>query len=251
MLAHTMSAQQAQPSYTTVACLKVSPAQTAAYREFATTTTKALMQHAANSGRITSWSLMRAVMPTGSEARCDYMSVIGYTGTPPEPLDRESLTKRLASANIPMTADQYYAKRDSLSRLVSQEMFQSLIRVGQPAKGHYVFLNQMKVHKAADYVKFEREVWRPMAEQWVKQGDQSGWTFGARLFPSGTEVPHSMFSADVYPTWAAAFKNRGTQAVFEKAHPGKNYQETMAPLSSLRDLARRDLLRVEERVVKQ
>jgi hypothetical protein len=131
------------------------------------------------------------------------------------------------------------------------EMWRPRVRLGQPEKGHYLFVNYMKVHNAADYYKFEMEIWRPLAEEFIKEGTQSGWQFSTLVLPGGTDVKYIARSADIYPSWEAAFKARNTQDFFKKAHPDKDYQQTMEGLSKLRDLAQRDLLVIEERVAKQ
>ena len=53
---------------------------------------------------------------------------------------------------------------------------------------NYFFVNHMRVHNNAEYVKFETEVWRPIAEEWIKEGSQKGWRFNTLLLPSGTEA---------------------------------------------------------------
>jgi hypothetical protein len=55
----------------------------------------------------------------------------------------------------------------------------------------------------------------------------------------------------MFPTWEAAFKNRSMQEMFTKVHPGKNYQEESARMGKIRDIARRELWVVVERVEKQ
>ncbi len=54
----------------------------------------------------------------------------------------------------------------------------------------------------------------------------------------------------MFPNWQAAFTARATQAIFEKVHPGKTYQQMSEGLSKLRELARRELWVVVDRVEK-
>src|SRR5262249_6739906 len=129
-----------------------------------------------------------SVIPVGEEARCDYVSLTTYQGVPGKPLTRDDLTKGIERAGLKITPDEYYSRRAAVSKLISIEMWRPLISVGQPANGNYVFVNFMKVHKMNDYVRFERDVWKPMAEQWTKEGDQSGWGFSVALLPGGTDL---------------------------------------------------------------
>ena len=90
-------------------------------------------------------------------------------GAPPAPRGPEVFEKALQKAGVNMTASDWTAKANSLSSLVSTEMWRPRIRVGAPQKDHYLFLNYMKVHDAPEYNDFEGAVWRPMAEAWVKR----------------------------------------------------------------------------------
>jgi hypothetical protein len=243
---------QPQPVYfQTLNCIKVLPGKRAEYRQFVEDTTRKVMQVRADAGEILSWTLLRSVMPAGEEARCDYMVSSMYEGTPRAPIGREEMDSQLKKAGVKMNASDFAAKRDTLTRLVSTELWRPRIRVGQPQKGHYLFLNYMKVHDAAEYFDYENTIWRPMAEEWVKEGSLSGWVFSTKVMPSGTDTVYAAYSADMFPSWDAAFKTRPMQAMFNKVHAGKNYQQTTARLTKLRDLARRELLVVEDRVTKR
>ena len=251
VLAGGLGAQQKPVWFQTINCVKVLPGKSAEYTEFVDTATKKLMQQAVDEGRIVSWSLLRSVIPAGEEARCDYMTVTLYENAPAEPLRREALENALRKAGVPMTAGEYIAKRASVSRLVATEMWQPQIRVGQPAKGNYLFLNYMQVKNFGDYAKFEGEVWRPLAEAFVKDGSQTAWIFSTSLLPGGTEVKYAALTADIYPNWEEAFRNRDLGKVFAQVHPGKNPEQTMNYVAELRNLAHRQLLYIEERVSKQ
>lgn len=251
LAAGALNAQQQPAYYQTTTCIKVTPGKFTEYRQFVNDTSKKMAEARAKAGEIVSLAFLRSIMPAGAEARCDYSISTTYEGVPPKPLDRDGLASSLERAGVKMTAAQYLGKRDSLSHLVAMEMWRTRVRVGQPEKGHYLFINHMKVHNAADYYKFETEIWRPLAEAWIKEGTQSGWQFSTLLLPGGTDVKYAARSVDIYPSWEATFKARNPQDIFKKAHPDKDYQQTMAGLSKLRDLAQRDLMVIEERVGKK
>ena len=252
LLAASLQAQQQPPPpYQTVVCTKLRPGKTAAeYRQFVTDTTLKVQQARAEAGEIVSWSLLRSVMPAGDEARCDYLSST-LTEGPPREQRLELLAEGLKKAGVKSTTAEYIARRDSLTRLVSIELWRPVIRVGQPQKGNYLYLNYMRVHDAAEYRKFENTVWKPMAEEWVKTGAMSGWIYAVKQLPGGTDVKYAALSADIFPGWDALFKGLGTQGMFAKIHPGQNYQETMERLGKLRSLAELQLLVIEERVAKR
>jgi hypothetical protein len=246
-----VEAQQQPVYYQTLNCIKVMPGKAREFTQFARDTSMKVAQMRADAGEILTWSLLGSVMPAGQEARCSHMIATLSEGSPRAPLGPEGFEKALQKAGVNMTASDWTAKANSLSSLVSTEMWRHRIRLGAPQKDHYLFLNYMKVHDGPEYNDFENAIWRPMAEAWVKEGSQSGWIFATKVLPSGTETAYTAYSADIYPTWDAVFKQRSTQATFEKIHSGKNYQQTMDRVPKLRDLARRELWVIVERVAKK
>jgi hypothetical protein len=250
LLAATLHAQQTPPPpYQAVICLKVQPGKTSSdYRQFVNEASIKLQQMRASAGEIVSWSLLRSVMPAGEDARCDFIQSTLTEAPPNLDLSTGDLAAALEKARVTMTPSEFVARRNSLVRLISSELWRPVIRVGQPQKGNFVYVNYMREHNASEYRKFEREVWKPMAEEWVKGGTMTGWLFGIKQLPGGTEVKYTAMSADIFPNADAALKWSGVQTMFEKVHPGQNFQETFERLAKFRSLAERQLFVIEERV---
>jgi hypothetical protein len=249
MTATLQGQQSATPVYTqTLNYVKVTPGKATEYEQFLSESSRKVAQVRANAGEILSWTVLRAVMPAGQEARADYIISTISEGAPPAPANRSSFEENMKKAGAQMTTDEYLEKRRTLSTLVTTEMWRPQVRVAGPQKGHYIMINYMKVKDAAAYSAFERDTWRPMAEEWVKQGAMSGWIYATKMMPAGTETPYTAYSADMFPSWKAAFTARSTQAVFEKVHAGKKYQDAAESIPKLRDLARRELWVVVDRV---
>jgi hypothetical protein len=243
-----LSAQE--PVYYQVTnAIRVVPGKSSEYAKFVADTSLKIARTRIDAGEITTWMLLRSVIPAGAEARADYMISTIYTGVPPAPRTREDTEKSLKLSGVPMTAAEFYAKRDSLSSLVATEMWRPRVRAGNAQKGHYMYLNLMKVHDPAAFTQFETDIQRPIFEERIKRGEMSGWSYGTRFLPAGTDSAYSAYTADIFPTWAAAFKQMSPgQEIFAKVHPGKNAQEVMGKLNSLRDHARRELWVVVERL---
>jgi len=244
--------QQPSPLYQTVNCVKLQPGKTSVeLRQFVDEAAIPMQQVRANAGEILTWSLLRSVIPAGDEARCDYvMSTIAEN--PPRVQSPEDLSTQLERAHIKMTGPDFIARRNSLTRLVATELWRPLIRVGQPQKGNFVYVNMMRELNAPEYRKFEKEVWQPMAEAWVKDGTMTGWMMAVKQLPGGTDVKYTAMSADMFPTVEAALRWSGIQTMFEKIHPGQNYQsDFIERVGKLRSLAERQLFVVQERVTKK
>lgn len=243
---------QTQPRiFQTVSCVKVERGKQREFREHVTGPMKKLAQMRIDKGTLLSWSLLRTVVPAGDEAPCDYSIVYTAQGSPYQIPGREQTEKDLKAAGVTMSVDQYYQGQYQLAKLASRIIWQNHHRVGTIEKGNHLYLNWMKVHDTPGYVKFEREVWLPMAEAMVKSGTMKAWVFSTKVMPAGAEEPYMAFSADVFADWNAAFGQRGVREAFEKAHPGKNIQDVMSGLNKLRTLARRHLVVVEDRIAKQ
>lgn len=245
-----LAAQQTPESHVVANCVKVVRGKSAEYAAFTRATMMKMAQQRANAGEIASWSLLRTVFPAGEESRCDYTITTVYNGKPGAPREREDTAKALKAAGVAMSADEFYAKRDALSRLVATEVWRTHLRTGRIEKGNYIARNMMKVSNMRAYAEFEEKVWLPMADQWIKDGAMTAWSFATRVYPAGSEREHNAYTVDVYPNWNAAFGGRTIRPMFEKVHAGKDIQKTLEPMSKVRDLARRDLLYVMERVTK-
>lgn len=244
--------QPASPTYyQTLTYIKATPGKSRDYLQFLRDTTMKTAQVRADAGEIVSWTLLRPVYSAGQEARADYIISVITEGQPRPPQSQADLEAAFKKAGVTLKADEFYTKRNNLSQLVATEMWRPRSRVAAPQKGHYLFLNFMKVHDNTAYVEFETSMWRPLAEEWVKQGAMSGWIFATKMLPSGTDTEYSAYSADMFSTWEAAFAARSIEPLFAKIHAGKSYQEFTASVPKLRSLARRELWTVVERVEKR
>jgi hypothetical protein len=248
LLTSGLFAQSSPVSYLSTSCIKVLPGKMQEYRQFVTDYNLKANSQLVSSSEIASWTLLRSVLPAGEEARCDFISVIAHKAEPLPPLGPGEAEKVLQKAGINMTWQAFVAKRSELTKLVSTELWRARERVGASQKGDYLYLNFMKVHNPADYMKFEKEVWRPLAESMVKDGSMRGWTFSTLVLPGGTDRTYTAVSADIFPSWEAIFKPGSFVETFKKTHPNKNMEETMSSLSKLRDLGRRELFVIQEKV---
>lgn len=243
--------QPAAPVYTqSLTYLKAAPGKGNDWLKMTREETMKTAQVRADAGEILSWTLLRSVYPAGEEARADYIISILTEGPPRAPKGDGGLEADLKKAGLKMTTSEYWAKRTGVVTRVASELWRIRERVAAPQKGHYIQLNFMKVNDVAGYNDFSSKVWRPMAESWVKEGAMSGWLYATKILPSGAETAYASYSADMFPTWEAAFASRSMRTAFEKVHPGKSYQEAVDAMPKLRSLAKRELWVVVERVEK-
>lgn len=227
--------QQGATGFHTVACFKIKPDKGLEFRAWAASDLHKYVQSRVNAGVLEQWILLRSVMPQGTSATCDYLSISIYPGAPPEPLGPEGIGEALKKAGMNMTAQQYIERRDSMTTLVSNNLFRNRASVGTLKTGNYLQVSYMKSANTEDWVALEKKIWQPFAEAMVKDGVQSGWSVNVQVLPNGTDLPFQGVTVDVFPTWDAVFK-QDAQFIdrFRKVHPDMEFGTTIEQFEKLR-----------------
>lgn len=243
----TLFAQQAATGYHTVACIKIKPGKGSEFRKWAAEDVHKYAQSRVDAGAVTNWHLLRSVMPQGESAECDYLIVAMFPGAPPQPMGLEELGAALKKAGIAGTAQEYVDRRNSLTTLISNNLFQTVAFTGSMKKGDYFMVNFMKSSTVNDYVAFEKKVWLPIAEAMDKDGVRSGWSLNVQVLPSGADLPFQAVTVDVYPSWESVFKN-DTQFAdrFRKVHPDRELGTTFEQFEKLRTIQSTKLYALED-----
>jgi hypothetical protein len=242
---------QAEPPTSRSYCIKVAQGKGAEYRTFLRDVVVPLNQARANAGEFAWYVVARGVVPAGSSAACDYRIVYGYAGLPPAPAPQEKLEAGLKAAKLNMTADQFVAKRESLTSLVSSEIWQGIEAVGpDAAPGSYARVNHYKVHsgEGGDWVRIERTFWKPMMEAWLKQGGKGSWRVSALMMPSGDAMPYNAMTVDIFPDWDGLVRGLPFNDLWPKVHPGVDssdvFERQLAGVRSVHDTEVYELVEV-------
>jgi hypothetical protein len=237
VLSAALPAQQAPSGFHTVNCLKIKPDKMSEYRKWAAEEFHKYAQGRVDSGAVSTYYRLRAVMPAGTSAECDYVTVWVYPGVPPAPMGAEELGAALKKSGLNMSAQEFMDRRDAMSTLVSNSMFQNQFAVGQAKKGDYMEVGYMKATNVDAWVAFEKSVWKPLAEEMIKDGVQSRWSVNVQMMPVGTDVPYQGVSVDIYPSFDAVFKAQVDPAFidrFKKVHPDMDLDKTFANMEKVR-----------------
>ncbi|HET6206796.1 MAG TPA: hypothetical protein VFD98_08305 [Terracidiphilus sp.] len=244
-------AQQAPIGFHTVNCVKIKPDKMSEYRKWGAEEFHKFAQGRVDSGAVSTYYRLRAVMPAGSSAECDYVTVWMYPGAPPAPLGTDELGAALKKAGLNMSGQEFMDRRDSMSTLVSNSMFQNQDSVGKAKKGDYMEVSYMKASDVGAWIAFEEKVWKPLAEQMVKDGVQSGWSVNVQVMPFGTDVPYQGVTVDVYPSWDTVFKAQIDPAFndrFKKVHPDMDQEKTFANMQKVRSQSWTRLFVIEDMI---
>ena len=110
----------------------------------------------------------------------------------------------------------------------------------QPQRPSVYVVNFMKANpaKVEEYLKLERETWKPVHQERVRAGQMRSWALYNVQYPYGTSLEYDFVTIDTYASLADA--ERDINPVFAKVHPS-------APLSDIgsRTEAARSLVRGE------
>lgn len=226
-LSSTLFAQTPQTGYHTVGCFKVRPNKAAELRKFLGEEAHKLAQGRVDDGELTTWYLLRAVVPQGREAECDYIAVAFFPGTP-NVLGTQELSAAIKRSGISITPEDYINQRDAVATLVSFSVFQNVASAGSPKKGDYFRVEYMKTANRDDFVAYEKRVWQPVNETLIKDGIETGWSVNTRVLPGGADQPFQAVVTVVFPSMDAVFSyysKIGNE--FRKAHPDMEVGTTL------------------------
>jgi hypothetical protein len=238
--------------YHNVQCYKIKPDKGLEFRKWAEGDLHKYAQGLVDSGRLSSWTLVRAVTPAGSASSCDYFMVAFYPGLPPEPLGVTDLGPLLKKAGLTMTAEEWIGRRDSMSSLVSTSLWQNYVAVRSMQKGDYIIVNEAKAPDVDEWVAYEKKAWQPIAEQLDKEGLTRGWSVNVLVLPQrGSENRINGVTVDVYPSWDAViklmidpeFENR-----WRKIHPDMEIGTTFEHYDKLRNNLTANVFKVDDMI---
>ncbi len=230
----TLVAQQAPTGYHHASCVKVKPGRGSEFSAMVSGDLLKLAQNEINSGRLSGWVVLQAVVPAGSEAACDYVFASFFPGLPPGPMSDAEETADLEKAGVGKTLPEFEDELRSNGYLANSSIAQELTLVGGAKKGDYLVFNSMSVTNIDDWATTEEKLWKPFAEARVKEGVQAGWALNVQIFPRGAKVPSQVSSVDIYPTYADVFQE-GPEFMntWNKVHPNLKFQDAMTQIDKL------------------
>jgi hypothetical protein len=226
-------------SYHSVACFKVKPESTADFRPFVSDQWHKVAQARVNNGEITTWYLLRAVLPQGTSAACDFVTVAIFPGAP-----------RLAG---PEEINAILQKSgNSVSTLVSLAIFRNEAGDGSPKIGDYFKVNYTKVPgDIGEWAAFEKKNWLPVAQALNKNGATSAWSLNVQVLPNGADLPYQAVTIDVFPTMDAVFnEDNSIPNTFKALYPKTDMRTFMAGFEKISTIKSAQLFELDDVVTK-
>ena len=239
--------------HTVVNCVKVKEGKNAEYRAYLAEYNTKLYKSRVEAGEVAAYIVAASVSPVGTSARCDYHLVAAYNGIPADPNVPGKLDADLKRAGINTTSDQMAAKRDSLSTLVSRQIWRTRDSVGAGAqKGGYVRVNYYKVHagKQAEYLTAETTGWKVLAEEFHKQDAGRTWSLYTLLMPGGEDLAYNAMTVDGFPSWESLMTGSPVRTLWNKVHPSLDSTAYLNHVNSISDRPFVEVLRIVEAIRK-
>lgn len=250
MTVQALAQDQAPPVYHRTQCVKAQPGQMAELEKFALDAGHKGTMVRANAGEFASALLLRSVFG-GSETACDFVFVTIYNGFPPDPDSVMKLDAVLEKAGVGMTVDEYRERQMSMGKLVSTSLWSARDGFGQPEKGDYIMVDLMKPRpgQADEWLKMERETFKPVHQARAEQGFLRGWNVVTLDYPSGTSLAYTAATINIMPNWKAVGAPGGGYAeAFKKTMPNADMDETFKKVTETRDIVRTELYHVIDKV---
>jgi ABC-type antimicrobial peptide transport system permease subunit len=106
----------------------------------------------------------------------------------------------------------------------------------------------MKVEpgKEADYLKLERDLWKPVHQERIRSGHMKSWSLYQVEYPYGTEGPYDYVTLNTFSSIQDLEQNVGD--MFRKVHPNIKIADVLGRTVGARRLARGELWRRIEHV---
>ncbi|MEP7363210.1 MAG: hypothetical protein ABI972_08140 [Acidobacteriota bacterium] len=172
-LLQTPVAAQTKPVYLRSTCYKVNAGAGPEFEKLQADTIQKLAQYRIKEGAVLRYALSRAVLPGGEQSECDYLMSFTYPGFPAE-LVPANTAKYLKAGGAAISYDAYVAKSRSLAKTVATRIFVVRANAGTVPAGAYFHVNRMKIKNMQEWLKLEREIWKPVQEARIADGQMSG-----------------------------------------------------------------------------
>lgn len=106
----------------------------------------------------------------------------------------------------------------------------------------FVEVDYMKVEQGDDdeYLRIEDEVWKPIHEEFIKEGSRVGWSLWGRMFPSGYGMDYQYLTVNDFNDFSQIGQANYAAAI-QAVHPNKNISDIIQETYNSRKLVKSEL----------
>lgn len=240
-------AQTNKPTvYVAVNYVKTTPGKSGVYDKLLNTYSKSINEEYFKSGKILGWYTNDVLLPTGSSAPYDKTIVTVSTDLSLLIDDTTSIRERFkkmipgaSDETIQMIFDSYAGART----LVKREIYSFIDGVSLNSKNStYAQVDFMKATpgKESEYVKLEKDIYKPMHTEMVKRGGKDDWGLYAVEMPYSSEREYDYITANFYTSL-----NQGNgisySEIAKKVFPKMDVNAISTQTTNARKMVRSDL----------
>ncbi len=216
---------------------------------------KPIHQQLIKSGKRVGWDVYGVAFPSGTEAEYDYITVDYFRGMENMELTGADMEKAFNAAHPGKKWEDFDDKTTKARDMARSEVYvwRGSTSGGQEDETPRVInVHKMKVAptKHQEYREMEMEIAKPLHQASVDAGMMSGWNFWQKIFPGGTSQEYNYVTGEVYTSMKAMENDKTSDGgkIFQKVHPDKDMDETVAYIMGLRDEASSELWMIVESV---
>jgi len=206
---------------------------------------KAAGEYGLKTGRITGYYVLKVIMPIGSSSDCDYKVVVTSNSLN---VLLDDTTAVLKNAIPGMTDDMVKGVNDQyndMRTIVKKEIYYTTDWIDITPSAKYIEIDYMKPAdgKYSDYIKAERETWKPVHKERMKLGALSGWQLDEKIMPASEKETYDVVTANFYDSLPMMLDAKYTQA-FKTVWPKMDIAKVGTDISALRTMVKSDLLKI-------
>ncbi len=186
------------------------------------------------SGELQSWTLYSVRF--GDRTEYDYVVVNGYRGLSKVGSAFANVEELARRVHRGTDVDAWMSRTSNARQMVKSELWTQIdMAAGGDMHGSDISVAYMSVGPGggSDYVALERDVWRPMHEERIRQGALNGWGVYQLQMPGGSAYPYNYAAVNVWKGWGWG-PSMGDIAA--KVHPGVEWEEINRMTTEARDM---------------
>jgi L-rhamnose mutarotase len=238
------SPQMSQAAFARVTYHQVPPGSEAEFERFMKAAWRPIFQAQLQAGRASNWILYRVHL-TGLNDEYNYASVT-YHETWAKTEASASWSAVVRDSN-PVSAKVMIDRTRDLGPVVRQALYGRVdfVTRSSPQPFRYAVLDFMKVKEGMidEYLKVEREDWKPLHQVLTKEGNRVGWALWDYMVPGGTGSPHDFVTTMLFNDYQS-IKAANDAEAYKRAHPNGDLAASVARTRKSRDVVRTEIWEV-------
>ncbi len=243
---HSLSAQGDSPQgYYAFDYMKVQPGMHDEYLKLENAWKKI---HQANikAGKYNFWELTQVAYPSGAGVEYNYVTRINLKG-------EKQLANYLQNWEYPdlaaiLTPEEraMVNRTNEIRTMVKSEIWSHADMaagkdIGKEKIVVFNYFNFPQTGSSTDHFRVEREIWKPVHEARINDGQMIGWVLLGKVVPGGSAEPYFDGTVDLYADWEQFLSSGSPVPYFEKVHAGKDFNKLFNETEAACDLIRQEV----------